>query len=56
MAFWIKDIGIDLGTSNTLICDKEKGVLLYAPSVISMYSISKEKSQFMIGINRVLLR
>lgn len=43
MAFWVKDIGIDLGTSNTLICDKEKGVLLCAPSVISMYNISKEK-------------
>jgi len=39
MAFWVKDIGIDLGTSNTLICDKEKGILLCEPSVISMYSI-----------------
>lgn len=47
MAFWVKDIGIDLGTSNTLICDKEKGILLSAPSVISMYSINKEK--FAIG-------
>lgn len=43
MAFWVKDIGIDLGTSNTLICDKEKGVLLCEPSVISIYTMSKEK-------------
>jgi len=47
MAFWVKDIGIDLGTVSTLICDKEKGILLNEPSVISMYTMNKEK--FAVG-------
>ena len=29
-----KDIGIDLGTANTLVCLKGKGIILREPSVI----------------------
>ena len=31
-----KDIGIDLGTANVLICEKGKGIVLEEPSVVSM--------------------
>ena len=31
-----KQIGIDLGTSNTMICLKEKGIVMRAPSVVSI--------------------
>ena len=31
-----KQIGIDLGTSNTMICQKDKGIVLRAPSVVTI--------------------
>ena len=30
------DLGIDLGTSNTLICMKNKGIILREPSVVAI--------------------
>lgn len=36
------DIGIDLGTSNTLICVKNKGIILNEPSVVAIHSKTKE--------------
>jgi len=50
-----KEIGIDLGTSNTLIFLKGKGVLLSEPSVIAINTINKKvvavglKAKNMIG-------
>lgn len=49
------DIGIDLGTSNTLICVKNKGVILNEPSVVAIHTKSKEiyevgeRAKMMIG-------
>jgi rod shape-determining protein MreB len=37
-----KDIGIDLGTSNTLLYIKEKGILLNEPSVIAINTKNKK--------------
>lgn len=37
-----EDLGIDLGTSNTLICVKKKGIILNEPSVVSMNTKTKE--------------
>ncbi|WP_312355081.1 rod shape-determining protein, partial [Aminipila sp.] len=34
--FFRNDMGIDLGTANTLIYMKEKGIVLNEPSVIAM--------------------
>ena len=31
------DLGIDLGTSNTLICMKNKGIILREPSVVANF-------------------
>lgn len=49
------DIGIDLGTSNTLICVKNKGIILNEPSVVAIQSKTKEiyevgeRAKLMIG-------
>lgn len=49
------DIGIDLGTSNTLICVKNKGVILNEPSVVAIHTKTKEifevgdRAKMMIG-------
>ena len=32
-----KDIGIDLGTANTLIYEKDSGIILNEPSVIAVH-------------------
>jgi rod shape-determining protein MreB len=49
------DLGIDLGTANTLICMKNKGVILNAPSVVAFNTKTKkilevgERAKLMIG-------
>ena len=43
--FWgmfSEDLGIDLGTSNTLICVKKKGIVLNSPSVVAINNKTKE--------------
>lgn len=42
MAFFSKDIGIDLGTANTLIYVKGKGIVLREPSVVAITRYNKE--------------
>lgn len=42
-----EDIGIDLGTANTLVCVKNKGVVLNEPSVVALYS--KKKKMYAVG-------
>ncbi len=37
-----KDIGIDLGTANTLVTIKGKGIVLKEPSVVAMDRKTKE--------------
>ena len=36
------DIGIDLGTANTLVYAKEKGIVLREPSVVAVYSSTRK--------------
>lgn len=49
------DIGIDLGTSNTLICVENKGIILNEPSVVAIHTKTKEiyevgeRAKLMIG-------
>ncbi len=49
------DLGIDLGTSNTLICVKNKGIILNEPSVVTIATKTKEifevgdRAKLMIG-------
>lgn len=40
--FLSNDIGIDLGTANTLVFVKDKGVVLQEPSVVAIYENSKK--------------
>lgn len=49
------DIGIDLGTANTLVCLRGKGIVLAEPSVVSVDSVTNEilavghKAKAMLG-------
>lgn len=49
------DIGIDLGTANTLVFAKNKGVIINEPSVVAVYNTSRrvlavgEKAKRMLG-------
>ena len=49
------DIGIDLGTANTLVYAKDSGVIMSEPSVVAVYNNSKkvvavgEKPKRMLG-------
>ena len=36
------DIGIDLGTANTLVFAKDKGIVLREPSVVAVYTSTKK--------------
>ncbi|MGJ3242308.1 MAG: rod shape-determining protein [Opitutales bacterium] len=38
LGFFSNDIGIDLGTANTLVYAKDKGIVLREPSVVAIYS------------------
>jgi len=40
--YFSMDLGIDLGTSNTLIFVKEKGILIREPSVVAIHKKTKE--------------
>ena len=37
-----KDMGIDLGTANTLVYLKEKGIVVNEPSVVAVNKLTKE--------------
>jgi rod shape-determining protein MreB len=39
--FWTHDIGIDLGTANTLVFVRDKGIVLREPSVVAVYTTSR---------------
>lgn len=42
LGIFSEDLGIDLGTSNTLICVKNKGIVLNEPSVVALNTRTKE--------------
>ncbi|MFP4165949.1 MAG: rod shape-determining protein [Opitutales bacterium] len=42
LGFFSNDIGIDLGTANTLVFAKDKGVVLREPSVVAIYTSTKK--------------
>jgi rod shape-determining protein MreB len=44
-----QDIGIDLGTSNTAVCVKGKGVIYHEPSVVSVDAATNEKTVRAVG-------
>ena len=42
MSLFGRDIGIDLGTANTLIYERNKGIILREPSVVAMESKTRK--------------
>lgn len=42
LGMFSEDLGIDLGTANTLVCVKNKGVVLNEPSVVAVNNKTKE--------------
>lgn len=54
--FLSNDIGIDLGTANTLVYVKDKGVVLQEPSVVAIYENSKKVRAVGIEAKRMLGR
>ena len=44
MAWWSSDMAIDLGTANTLVVVKGKGVVLNEPSVVAIIEDKGKKS------------
>jgi rod shape-determining protein MreB len=47
--FWSQDMAIDLGTSNTLVVLKGKGVVLNEPSVVAVVDHKGKKSVLAVG-------
>ena len=47
--FWSQDMAIDLGTANTLVVVKEKGVVLDEPSVVAIIDEKGKKSVLAVG-------
>lgn len=56
LGFLSHDIGIDLGTANTLVYAKDQGVVLNEPSVVALYSESRKVRAVGIEAKRMLGR
>lgn len=52
MAFFSKDIGIDLGTASILVYVKGKGIVLHEPSVVAL----DERTHSIIAVGGDALR
>ncbi len=49
MALFYRDIGIDLGTANTLVCVKGKGIVIREPSVMAMQIVGNKRFPLAVG-------
>ena len=47
--FWSQDMAIDLGTANTLVVLKSKGVVLNEPSVVAVADNKGKKTVLAVG-------
>lgn len=56
LGFLSNDIGIDLGTANTLVFVKDKGIVLQEPSVVAIYGNSKKVRAVGIEAKKMLGR
>ena len=48
-SMWSQDMAIDLGTANTLVVLKGRGVVLNEPSVVAVISEGGKKSVLAVG-------
>lgn len=56
LGFLSNDIGIDLGTANTLVYVKDKGIVLREPSVVAVYNKSRKVKAIGAEAKRMLGR
>lgn len=42
LGYFSNDIGIDLGTANTLVYVKDKGIILREPSVVAIDTVTRK--------------
>jgi rod shape-determining protein MreB len=56
LGFLSHDIGIDLGTANTLVYAKDRGIVLNEPSVVALYSESRKVRAVGVEAKRMLGR
>ena len=54
--FLSSDIGIDLGTANTLVYVKDRGIVVREPSVVAIYTNSKKVRAVGLEAKRMLGR
>ena len=55
-SYFSADIGIDLGTANTLVYVKDKGIVVREPSVVAIYTNSKKVRAVGLEAKRMLGR
>ena len=48
-SFWSQDMAIDLGTANTLVVLKDKGVVLNEPSVVAIVNDNGKRTVLAVG-------
>ena len=48
-AIWSQDMAIDLGTANTLVVLKDKGVVLNEPSVVAIVNEMGKRTVLAVG-------
>ena len=53
--FLSNDIGIDLGTANTLVFVKDRGIVLREPSVVARYKLAKKFVQLVQMLKECLV-
>ena len=46
IGFFSSDMGIDLGTANTLVLVKDKGIIINEPSVVAVRRKNMENKKF----------
>ena len=56
LRFLSNDIGIDLGTANTLVFAKDKGIVLREPSVVAIYTSTRKVCAVGLDAKRMLGR
>ena len=49
MSFWSTDMAIDLGTANTLVYVKGKGIVLNEPSVVAIINDKGKNTVLAVG-------
>ena len=55
LGYFSNDIGIDLGTANTLVYVKDKGIVLREPSVVALDTVTRKVRAVGVEAKRILV-